>query len=94
MIVMVLERVSSGKRGQLTRWLLEPKAGVFVGNVSARVRDRLWQMICKGMEPDNGGILIYSTSDNEQGFSMRIHGNTNRTLIELDGLYLVKIPSK
>jgi CRISPR-associated protein Cas2 len=94
MIVMVLERVSSGKRGQLTHWLLEPKAGVFVGNVSARVRDRLWQMICKGMEPDNGGILIYSTSDNEQGFSMRIHGNTNRTLIELDGLYLVKIPSK
>lgn len=94
MIVMILERVSQGKRGELTRWLLEPKAGVFVGNVSARVRDKLWKMVCEGMDPDNGGILIYSTSENEQGFSMRTHGITDRTLIDLDGLYLVKIPRK
>jgi len=91
MIVMILERVSAGKRGELTRWLLEPKAGVFVGNVSARVRDKLWTMVCKGMEPDNGGILIYPTPETEQGFIIKTCGITGRTLVDMEGLLLVKI---
>jgi len=94
MIVMILERVSTGKRGELTRWLLEPKAGVFVGNVSARVRDKLWAMVCSGMEPDNGGILIYSTSETEQGFVIKTYGITGRTLVDMEGLFLVKIKQK
>ncbi|MBA3516457.1 MAG: type I-E CRISPR-associated endoribonuclease Cas2, partial [Rhizobiales bacterium] len=31
MVVMMLERVSPSLRGELTRWLIEPKTGVFVG---------------------------------------------------------------
>ena len=45
-MVMLLERVSPGLRGELTRWLLELKAGVFVGRVSAMVRERLWATAC------------------------------------------------
>ena len=45
MIVMVLERVTPSLRGELTRWLIQPKTGVFVGRVSARVRDLLWEKI-------------------------------------------------
>ena len=41
MIVMILENVPTSLRGELSRWLLEPRAGVFVGHVSARVRDKL-----------------------------------------------------
>ena len=40
---MILEKVPPSLRGELTRWFLEPKAGVFVGHVGAMVRDRLWQ---------------------------------------------------
>ena len=36
MIVMILEKVSVGLRGELSRWLIEPRTGVFVGQVSAR----------------------------------------------------------
>jgi CRISPR-associated protein Cas2 len=94
MVVLILERVSAGKRGELTRWLLEPKSGVFVGNVSARVRDKLWKMVCGDMAPDNGGMLIYSTSETEQGFIIKTCGITGRTLVDIEGLFLVKITQK
>ena len=45
MIVMVIERVPTSLRGELTRWLLEPRAGVFVCEVSALVRDKLWELV-------------------------------------------------
>ena len=47
MIIMILEKVPVSARGELTRWLLEPRAGVFVGHVSAMVRERLWEKCCK-----------------------------------------------
>ena len=34
MTVLILERVPASLRGQLTRWMLEVKAGVFVGNIA------------------------------------------------------------
>jgi CRISPR-associated protein Cas2 len=30
---MILEKVPTSLRGELTRWMLEPKSGVFVGNI-------------------------------------------------------------
>ncbi len=45
MVVMLLEKVPTTVRGELTRWLLELRAGVFVGNISALVRDKLWDML-------------------------------------------------
>ena len=92
MVVMVLERVSQTMRGELTRWLLEPKAGVFVGTVSALVRDKLWELACKRMGK-GGGILCHST-DNEQGFALRLWGDTTRLVRDFEGLSLVTIPPK
>lgn len=45
MVVLVLERVPVSLRGELTRWLLEVRAGVFVGDVSAMVREKLWELV-------------------------------------------------
>jgi len=49
MLVMILETVPVGLRGELTRWLIEPHPGVFVGHVSGLVRDRLWLKCCQGV---------------------------------------------
>jgi len=68
MITLVLERVPVSLRGELTRWLIEPKAGVFVGRVSALVRDKLWEKACAGAE--GAGCLLLYAVDNEQGFLM------------------------
>jgi len=43
MVVMILERVPASLRGELTRWLLELRAGVFVGTLKPVVRRKLWR---------------------------------------------------
>jgi CRISPR-associated protein Cas2 len=88
MLVMVLEKVPASLRGELTRWLLEPKTGIFVGHVSALVRDRLWEK-CIKQRGDGGVIQIWSTNT-EQHFAMRSWGDTDRALVEFDGLWLVR----
>ncbi|MGQ9779979.1 MAG: type I-E CRISPR-associated endoribonuclease Cas2e [Bacillota bacterium] len=90
MMVLILERVSVSLRGELTRWLLEPKAGVFVGRVSALVREKLWEKAIKGAE-DGGCMLIYRTN-NEQGFAIRIWGECRRRVEDFEGLQLIRIP--
>ena len=90
--MMILERVSPGLRGELTRWLLEPRAGVFVGDVSALVRDKLWELARLRMR-SGGGILVYTTN-NEQGFALNLWGDTTRLVRDFEGLSLVTVPPK
>ena len=90
MVVIVLERVPPGLRGELSRWLLEPRAGVFVGQVSAMVRDRLWQRLERTKR--SGGALMIHSADTEQGFMWRATGDTSRSLRDFDGLALVQKP--
>jgi CRISPR-associated protein Cas2 len=87
MTVIVLERVSASLRGELTRWLLEPHVGVFVGRPSALVRERLWELVCDKVGT-GAAVLVYS-ADTEQGFTMRTCGNTARHLRDFEGLTLV-----
>lgn len=90
MIVLIVERVSPSLRGELTRWLLEPKAGVFVGRLSAMVRERLWDKACASA--GTGAVLLIHTTEGEQGFAMRSFGDTSRRLVDFEGLTLVQIP--
>jgi len=89
MIVLIMDRVRPGLRGELTRWMIEPKAGVFVGRVSAMVRDHLWDKICREAGLDAGCLMVYS-SDNEQDFLIRVHGAPARQIEDFDGLLLVR----
>lgn len=84
-----MENAPPSLRGELTRWLIEPKAGVFVGNVSAIVRELLWKKVCIE-QFENGAMMIFSTN-NEQGYSMLIHGTRRRTIIDIEGVELIKI---
>jgi len=91
MVVMILERVPKALRGELSRWLIEPKPGVFVGDVSALVRDKLWEKCCSRITAGAGVVQIWSTN-NEQGYDVRIWGNTRRKVVDYEGLKLVWIP--
>jgi CRISPR-associated protein Cas2 len=90
MIVMVLEKVPLRLRGELTRWLVEPRTGVFVGHVNAMVRDRLWQKCCNAR--GSGGVIQLWSTNNEQHFAMRMNGDTSRQIVELEGLQLIQVP--
>ena len=88
MVVLVIEHVSPSLRGELTRWLLEPRAGLFVGKVSGMVRERLWDYVVR-KAPDCGIIMLYSAKC-EQGFAMRGHGDTTRRAVDFEGLTLIQ----
>lgn len=90
MIVLILQNAPTGLRGELSRWMIEPRAGVFVGTTSALVREKLWEKTVKA-SPEGGGIMIYR-SPTEQGFAVRTFGETSRSLVNYEGLTLVKIP--
>jgi CRISPR-associated protein Cas2 len=88
MTVLVLESVSESLRGECTRFLLEIKAGVFIGTLSALVREKLWDKV--KATSGEGNCLIAYPSDNEQGFQMEMSGNPRRTIIDIEGLLLIK----
>lgn len=87
MVVIVIEKAPLKLRGEMTRWLLETKPGVFVGNISAMVREKLWKKICED-EIALSAIIIYSAA-NEQGFRMEMTGEPQRRVIELEGIQLI-----
>lgn len=90
MVVMILERVPISVRGELSRWLIEPHTGVFVGHVTATVRDLLWEMCCNARR--EGGIIQLWSTNNEQRFSVRLYGETRRDIVNLEGLNLILRP--
>jgi len=89
-VIFVLQSVPASLRGELTRWMVEPRAGVFIGKPSAMVRERLWSLVLRRARI-GGGLLIHTT-DTEQGFRMESFGNTDRSVRDFDGLSLIQIP--
>jgi len=88
MVVLMVENASASLRGQISRWMIEPRAGVFVGRIPARVRDKLWEMV-KSKMPEGGAMLIHNART-EQGFAIRTFGDTRREVVDLEGITLVK----
>ncbi|HQH36856.1 MAG TPA: type I-E CRISPR-associated endoribonuclease Cas2e, partial [Anaerolineaceae bacterium] len=86
MIVMVLEKVTASVKGELTRWLFEVRPGVYVGHVSALVRDKLWEQ-CINRRGEGRVFQAWSTN-NEQHFSMRMSGYANRLVVDWEGVQL------
>ncbi len=91
MVILICEKVPDGLRGELSRWMIEPKTNVFVGRMSALVRDKLWQRVQDKLK-GGAAILAYPTNT-EQGFTIKSCGDTTRELVSYDGLMLVKIPT-
>jgi CRISPR-associated protein Cas2 len=90
MTVIVVAACPVGLRGHLTRWLLEISAGVFVGKVSARVRDLLWIRTVE-MVKSGRAIMVYS-AQNEQGLAFKVHRH-EWTPVEIEGLTLMLRPN-
>lgn len=89
MTVLLLDRVTAGIRGELSRWMVEPKTGVFVGRPTAAVRERLWDRLCRDVGVDAGCTMITHAA-NEQGYRIESFGSPSRLVVDFDGLQLVK----
>lgn len=89
MIVISLSDCPPKVRGDLSKWLFELNTGVYVGKLSARVREELWNRICENLSSGKA-TMVYSAA-NEQGMEFRVH-NTTWQPIDLDGLTLMRRP--
>ena len=76
-------------RGDLSKWLYEINTGVYVGNVSARVRDALWDRVCQNIK-DGQATMVFSASG-EQNLDFRTH-NTTWKPKDFDGIKLMQRP--
>jgi CRISPR-associated protein Cas2 len=87
MLAIVVENAPPRLRGRLALWLLEVRAGVYVGHFSRRVREAIWHNVAEGIE-DGNAVMVWSTNT-ESGFDFVTLGNNRRLPVEMDGLKLV-----
>lgn len=88
MLVIVLENAPPRLRGRMAIWLLEVRAGVYVGTYSRKVREHLWEQVEAGLEQGNAVMVWRSTA--EAGFEFLTLGPNRRVGADFDGVQLVQ----
>ena len=91
-MLFITENVPTRLRGELTRWMLQLKPGVFIGTLNALVGEKLWNKI-QEKQKDGGAIWVKATKG-EQKFKLLTSGNTNWQITDFDGLQLITHPNK
>ncbi|WP_312721486.1 type I-E CRISPR-associated endoribonuclease Cas2e [Mobilicoccus sp.] len=91
MVVLVLTACPAGLRGYLTRWLLEISPGVFVGHVTARVRELLWLQVVESAK-DGRALMVYAVRG-EQRLEFRVHRHDWEPT-DFDGIQLMMRPTE
>ena len=87
MMVVVVNNAPPRLRGRLAVWLLEVRAGVYLGVYSARTRE----MICNQVEGliGDGDAVVAWDAPNDAGFTFETYGTSRRVGVDFEGLRLV-----
>jgi CRISPR-associated protein Cas2 len=88
MLVIVTNNVPPRLRGRLAAWLVEVRAGVYIGDYGKRVREMIWQQL-EALIGDGDAVIAWSTNT-ESGFEFQTLGENRRVPIDYDGLRLVQ----
>ena len=88
MLVIVVNSAPPRLRGRLAVWLLEIRAGVYVGNYSRRTREMIWGQVKQ--EIGDGDAIIAWATRNDAGYDFDTCGQNRRIPMDLDGLKLVQ----
>jgi len=87
MLVIVTENAPPRLRGRLAVWLLEVRAGIYIGTPSKRLREFIWQQIAEGIE--DGNVVMAWSTNTESGYDFITLGKNRRVPVDFDGLRLV-----
>jgi CRISPR-associated protein Cas2 len=87
MLVVVTENIPPRLRGRLAVWLLEVRAGVYIGNMSRKVREKIWEYCDADCE--DGNIVMAWQTNTESGYDFQTMGSNRRIPVDFDGLRLV-----
>ena len=88
MLVIVVENGPPRLRGRLAVWLLEIRAGVYVGDYGRRTRERIWKQVVENVGEGNG-VLAW-TAPTDAGFAFETCGANRRVPVDFDGFTLVE----
>ena len=88
MLVVVTENVPPRLRGRLAIWLLEIRAGVYVGDMSKRIREMIWEQV--NVLAEQGNVVMAWATNTESGYDFITYGKNRRMPVDHDGLRLVK----
>jgi CRISPR-associated protein Cas2 len=94
MMVLIVHKVRPSIRGRLTRWLIQPQSGVYVGHPSARIRDKIWEKVCEEVDLKGGAAVLIHPHTTEQGYRILTRGKTPKTMADFEGLVLPKTPKE
>ncbi len=86
-MVVVVENAPPRLRGRLAVWLLEIRAGVYLGNYSRRTREMIWEEVTAAI--GDGNAVIAWTAPNDAGFAFDTCGANRRIPVDFDGFDLV-----
>lgn len=88
MMVIVTENVPSRLRGRLALWLIEVRAGVYVGDYSTRVRHMIWRHVKDDIGEGNA-VLVWN-APTDTGYDFATVGRNRRIPVDHDGMKLVR----
>ncbi|PYF03651.1 CRISPR-associated protein Cas2 [Rhodopseudomonas faecalis] len=88
MLVIVVENAPDRLRGRLAVWLLEIRAGVYVGEFSRRTRERIWTLVKEAI--GDGNAVIAWSAPTDAGFDFDTVGANRRKPVDFDGFKLVQ----
>jgi len=87
MLMVVTENVPPRLRGRLAIWLLEIRAGVYIGNVGQKIREMIWEQVT--VLADDGNVAMAWATNTESGYEFQTFGNNRRVPVDHEGLRLV-----
>ena len=76
-------------RGDLSKWLCEIQTGVYVGQLTGRVREAVWKRVCDNLSSGRA-TMVYS-SNGEQHMKFLVY-NTTWEPVDFDGITLMRRP--
>ena len=87
MMIVVTNNAPQRLRGRLAVWLLEVRAGVYLGTYSARTREMIREQVLDLI--GEGDAVIAWAATNDAGFDFETFGTNRRMPVDFDGLKLV-----
>ena len=87
MMVVIVNNAPPRLRGRLAVWLLELRAGVYIGAYSKRTRE----MIAEQIEAliDDGDAVLAWAAPTDAGYDFETYGKNRRRPVDFDGFKLV-----
>jgi CRISPR-associated protein Cas2 len=87
MVIVEIENAPQRLRGRLAVWLVEIRAGLYVGRLSKRHRELVWHQVEQSIE--NGNAVMAWSANTESGFDFTTAGANRRLPVDFDGIKLV-----